>query len=104
MKRYIRSSETPVSVANRIAQAKRELTKFPQECVDYVRECQDEIAKVISDYYTEEEERPVGPEISQIKKDYMLGAIEDDMMTEEDFDEIFDLLDIINIEYAHRFA
>ena len=42
--------------------------------------------------------------ISDIKRDYLVEALEDEMMTEEDFETIFDLLDIIALSYSTRFA
>lgn len=85
----------------RIQKAKRDLIKYDKEKVDYVRECQDEITKVISDYYAGDDDVDyTGPKLSEIKRDYLVGAIEDDLMTEEEFEDIFDLLDIIDIEYA----
>ena len=90
---------------NRIADAKEALHKYPQDVIDYVKECRDKIVDRISQsYYTEEEDAPVGPAVSEIKRDYMTGAIEDDMMTEEEFEEIFDLLDVLALEHAHKYA
>lgn len=106
MKRWIHSA-TKVNASKlsdqlaRIQKAKRDLMKYGKEKVDYVRDCQDEIAKVISDYYAGDDDADyTGPKLSEIQRDYLLGAIEDDLMTEEEFEDIFDLLDIIDIEYA----
>lgn len=101
MKRMIRSS-----VSNTIAKinkAKRELDNYSPEQVEYVQECQDEISKAISKYY-ELEDESVGPRLSEIKRDYLVGAIEDDLMTEEEFDDIFALLDVIGLELSAPYA
>lgn len=96
-------------MAAKIAEAKRELAQYDEEKVAYVRECQDEIMQAISDSYREDEsgdlyQEPVGSKLSEIKRDYLVGAIEDDMMTEEEFEAIFDALDILDLELAHAQA
>jgi hypothetical protein len=90
----------------RINKAKQELAKYDKEKVDYVKRCQDDIMDAISDSYFDEngeyleENRPIGSTLSEIKRDYMVVAIEDDLMTEEEFEDILDLIDIIDLEYA----
>ena len=96
-------------MAAKIAEAKRELAQYDEEKVAYVRECQDEIMQAISDSYREDEyvdlyQEPVGSKLSEIKRDYLVGAIEDGMMTEEEFEAIFDALDILDLELAHAQA
>lgn len=92
----------------RLAEARRILNKYDREQIEYVEECQNEIAKEISRHYTEEEQLDnddvIGVSLSLIKTDYLIGAIEDDLMTEEEFDEIFDALDIISIDTASAYA
>ena len=101
----IDASSIPKRVQD-IQNAKRDLMKYDKEKVDYVRECQNEIMKAISDSYFDEddnfleENKPVGSVLSEIKRDYLVGAIEDDLMTEDEFEDIFGLLDIIDIELA----
>ena len=108
MKITIKASKMSQMAAS-IAEARRELAQYDQSKVDYVRECQNEIMKAISDSYIEDEsgdiyQEPVGPKLSEIKRDYLVGAIEDDMMTEEEFEAIFDALDILDLELAHAQA
>lgn len=96
-------------MTRKIQKAKQDLMKYDKEKVDYVRQCQDDIMQAISDSYREDEsgdlyEEPVGPKLSEIKRDYLVGAIEDDLMTEEEFDEIFDALDVLDLELAHAQA
>lgn len=100
MKRWIHASIS--DQARKIQKAKDDLMKYDKEKVDYVRECQDEIMKAISDRYTEDEDLdyPTGEKLSDIKRDYLVGAIEDDLMTEDEFEDIFALLDIVDIEMA----
>lgn len=110
MKRYIRSTISfPVSeIPSRVASARRELAKYDDYKVDYVMECNEAILDAISFYYEDEEtpypEESIGPSISEIKNDYLVGAIEDDMMTEEEFNRIFELIDVIDTESAHAHA
>lgn len=104
MKRWIHAASIPDQI-KKIRDAQKELNKFDTEKVQYVKECHDEMTSEISDsYQREDDDRPIGPTLSEIKRDYLIGAIEDDLMTEEEFDEILDLLDVIAIEYAAPYA
>lgn len=104
MKRWIHASTS--DTLKNIQEAKKELQSYTDEQIQYVKDCQDEISKAISDNYAREDEGldPVGPKLSEIKRDYMVGAIEDDLMTEEEFEDIFDLLDVIAIELSQPYA
>ena len=105
MKRWIHAA-TLVDQLKKINNAKRALQQYDKEKVDYVRECQDEITRAISDSYTEEGDfdRPLGPKLSEIKRDYLVGAIEDDLMTEDEFEDIFELIDIISLELSAQYS
>lgn len=104
MKRWIHAASIPQQI-KKIRDAQDALNKYAPEKVAYVRECQDELIKAISDsYQREEDDRPVGPILSEIKRDYLVGAIEDDLMTEEEFEDILALMDIIDIELASPYA
>ncbi len=100
MKIWIHASNSNANMIKQISNAKRALSRYDKEKVDYVRECQEAITHVISDYYTQDEDydRPIGSKLSGIKKDYLIGAIEDDLMTEDEFEDIFDLIDVVNFE------
>ena len=116
MKRWVHASSYPDlgmknnSISNqvkKIHEAKGELAKYDKEKVDYVRECQEELTKAISDYYTEgkdEQDYNIGSELSEIKRDYMVGAIEDDLMTEDEFEDILALMDTVDLELSAPYA
>lgn len=104
MKRWIHAASIPQQV-KKITDAKKALAQYDPKKVAYVRECQDEITKAISDsYQREEDDRPVGPILSEIKRDYLVGAIEDDLMTEEEFEDILALIDTIDLELSAPYA
>lgn len=93
--------------AKKIHDAKDELAQYSKEKVDYVRKCQEDLTKAISDYYTEgkdEQDYNIGSELSQIKRDWLIGAIEDDLMTEEEFEDILALIDAVDLELAAPYA
>lgn len=95
------------SMISNIATARKALGKYSAEKVDYVKECYDEIGSLYSDYYladNEEDESRISREINYCKKDYLVGAIEDNLMTEDEFNDIYQLLDIIGLEEAHSMA
>lgn len=104
MKKWIHAASIPDQV-KKIREAQNALNKYDKEKVDYVRQCRDDIVEAISEKYQHEDgDYPVGPKLSEIKRDYLVGAIEDDLMTEDEFEDILDLLDIISIEYAAPYA
>ena len=104
MKRWVHAASIPQQV-KKIADAKKALAAYAPEKVAYVKECQDELTRAISDSYDrEEDDRPVGPILSEIKRDYLVGAIEDDLMTEEEFEDILALVDVIDFELSAPYA
>jgi len=88
------------------AQARKILKTFDPEKVRYVQKCMDDINREYS--------RLAGPELSDdelellnvqaIKTDWLIGAIEDDLMTEDEFEEIFSWLEVLDTEKAHSQA
>lgn len=107
MKRWVHASID--ESARKIARAKRELAEYDPEKVDFVKRCQDDISREISRYYAEEDEYDqdesvIGVSLSAIKTDWMMEAIEEDLMTEEEFEEIFDLIDIVGLELAAAYS
>lgn len=106
MKRWIHANSISDQIA-KIQKSKQALSDYDKEKVDYVKECQNRITKAISDYYTEKKDEydyNLGAELSEIKRDYMLGAIEDDLMTEEEFEDIMALMDVVDLELAAPYA
>jgi len=100
MKKWIHASSQQTMIHN-INVAKKALEHYTDEQVAYVKECQDEIGRDLADHYSEEDHITA---ISEIKRDYLVGAIEDDLMTEDEFNDIFALLDIVGIEDASAYA
>lgn len=108
MKRYIRSSWVSDQVAA-ISKAKSELAKYSQEQIEYVKDCRAEVKRIISDhYYADDQETdpswPVGPSVQQVVADWELGAINEGIMSEAEFDDIYNLLDTIELQYAQAYA
>lgn len=92
----------------KVNEARKQLEQYDPEAVAYVQDCYDEVCKAISDKYfaefdPEDYPSPV-PSERQIKEDYCLGAVEDGLMSYEEFDEIYDLIDTIGLEGAHAQA
>ena len=87
----------------KLNESKRELESFSKEKADYVRECRDNVIK----YEIEKEERISKGfwlddcySSSEIIRDYKVGSYEDDLMSEEEFDRIYELLDVVATESA----
>ena len=107
MKRYIRSNSIS-NMISKVAYARRKLKQYDPKAVQYVQDCYDEVCRAISDKYSaefdpEDYPSPV-PSERQIKEDYCLGAVEDELMSYEEFDEIYDLIEVLGLEKAHAQA
>lgn len=85
----------------KLNESKRELESFSKEKINYVQECRE---RVIKDIIECEERRDKGFDCnyssSEIIRDYKVGSYEDDLMSEEEFDKIYKLLDVIMTESA----
>lgn len=105
MKRYIHEANAVKSMLSKINNAKRKLEQFDKDKVDFVTKCHDEVNKELSKRYSDDEldnEAISVTTISGIKTDYLIEAIEDDIMTEEEFNEIFRLLDILDMDNSYQ--
>lgn len=87
----------------KLNESKRELENFSKEKIDYVRECRDNVIK----YEIEKEERISKGfwlddcySSSEIIRDYKVGSYEDDLMSDEEFDRIYELLNVVATESA----
>ena len=107
MKRWIHAKEDVNSNHwAKIRLAQDTLKKYTDEQVDYVRKCYDDVLRDISDYYTNEIDDPDVARINTnaIKTDWLIGAIEDDLMEEEDFEDIYTALETLGEEEAAAWA
>ena len=103
MKKWIHASIQ--SQAQAAAQARRKLAAYDKEKVDYVQRCYDDVLDAISDSYSEDyNEDAVNINIGAIKTDWLVSAIEDDLMTEEEFNEIYSLLETVGADEANAWA
>ena len=93
-----------VNIAGKIANAQRQLSNFTQDQIDLVEHCYDDVCEEISEYYMADDGRDVGPRISSIKRDWAVEAIEDDLLTAEEFDKLYNLLDVIHYQEASAYA
>lgn len=97
MKRWIHN------IATNAAKARKLLDEYEPDKVEFVQDCYQAVLDDISDFYTSEnDERPI--QTSTIKRDYLIEAIEDDLMTEDEFNDIYALLETIGEEEAHSMA
>lgn len=107
MKRWIHAATC--DTIDKVRKARESLRNYSPEQVNYVKDCQKEISNVISNDYIynfdgDNSEVGIGSTISDIKTDYLLGAIDSGLMTEREFEDIFALLDVTGIELAIPFS
>ena len=85
----------------KLNESKRELESFLKEKINYVQECREEVIKDIIEC---EERRDKGFDCnynsSDIIRDYKIGCYLEDLMSEEEFDKIYELLDVVATESA----
>lgn len=82
----------------KLNESKRELEKYSEDKIEFVRKCYDDVVKDISNSY--EEDCEWCNHSSEIIRDYKCECYEDDLMSEEEFDRIYELIDFISIESA----
>lgn len=82
--------------------AKRIVNKYDEEQIDLVNECLDDVNDAISMYYVNgpDDDRSIGRSIFNIKKDYLMEAIEYEILTKEEFDELYEALETVRSEQA----
>ena len=93
-------TEAPREFFKKVSNAKETLKQFSKEKVDFVRKAYDEILADIGDAFISER----GTNTSQIKNDYISIAVEDDIMTTEEFETIYDALLVIGTFESHKYA
>jgi hypothetical protein len=84
----------------KVNDARETLTNFSKDKVDFVKKAYDEVLADIGDAFVSER----GDNSSKIKRDYISIAIEDDLMSAEEFETIYKALEVIGVFYAHANA
>lgn len=85
-----------IDIFDAICAARHEIKKYPEEYVSFVSKCREDVVKEISRHFEDE----ITPNTSEIIRDYKCEMYEDDLMSEEDFDKIYELLEVISLEAA----
>lgn len=91
------------SFFEQLSNARAIVAKYNDEQVKLVQQCYNEICHIISVKMWEPMEG-AGYSISECKNDYMLEAIEDELLTEEEFKELFKAIEVIGTENAMAYA
>lgn len=98
--REANETEAPKEFFNKMTKAKETLSHFTVQQVDFVKKAYEEVLADIGDAFV----NPRGNNSSKIKNEYMSQAIEDNLMTEEEFETIYKALEVIGVFYAHANA
>ena len=105
MKKLIRASHYPTPYKNpEYAAAKQIVRGYDDEQIQLVKDCLKEEANLVHKYSINEnsaeagayDDYPLGVELSGIQTDYMLDAIESDLLTEEEWNELYDALNTLS--------
>lgn len=84
--------------------AKAVISRYSQEQIDYIMDVRRDINSIISDYYsTLDAGSSVGADISMCLSDWKEGAVEGDILTEDEFEELYEAVDIAYTR-AYAFA
>ena len=93
-------TEAPKEFFNKMKKAKETLSHFTVQQVNFVKKAYEEVLADIGDASLSER----GTNSTQIKNDYISIAIEDDIMTEEEFETIYKALEVIGVFEAQANA
>lgn len=111
--RYLESYLNPVEGASRpganfrnaTSRARDTLKKYSSEQVKFVRDCLDEIISIANEGYDNQDiEDNISRNMNECLRDYKSVALEDDILTSEEFDELYEAMDILDTEEAHSQA
>lgn len=93
MKRWIHTQSQKIKVPTEV------LHTYSEEQIDFVIDCYEDILSDIADQYTfghAIDEESARANVSEIKSDYLMCALEDELLTEEEFNIILDALESSN--------
>lgn len=72
---------------------KRLMHSYSEDQLEYVYSCLDDISEAVSDLiHTHSSPDRISQTVAEIKADWILGAVEDGLMTKEQFVEIYSFL------------
>lgn len=106
MKRYIHSNVmyTDTNALSRAA-AREILKKYSPEQIKLVQKCNDDMNAEISKQFEEDWDPEMCPiSLNAIKTDWMIEAIEDDLLEEDEFEELLSAIDVLDSEEANAWA
>lgn len=93
-------TEAPKEFFKKVSNAKETLSHFSKSQVDFVKKAYDEVLADIGDAFVSER----GNNSSKIKNDYISIAIEDNLMSAEEFETIYKALEVIGVFHANANA
>ena len=93
-------TEAPKEFFKKVSDAKETLSQFSKEKVSFVKKAYDDVLADISDAFISDR----GTSSSRIKNDYKSLALEDNIVTEEEFDTIYKALEIIGVFHSQANA
>ncbi len=111
-KSKVNASSYPIPSIQEIAKARRELEAYDPKKVEYVQKCYDDVLNEFNKYYETDEDGELieypdsvyGINTNAVKNDYLLGALEDELMTEEEFNHIYFLIETAQSEEAIAYS
>lgn len=106
MKRYIHSNVTYTNTnAPSRAAAREILKKYSPEQIKLVQKCNDDMNAEISKQFYEDWDLEVSSiNLNAIKTDWMIEAIEDDLLEEDEFEELLSAIEVLGYEEANAWA
>lgn len=85
--------------------AREILKKYTPDQIALVQKCNDDLNAEISKQFAEDWDPEVGAiNLNSIKTDWLIEAIEDDLLTEEEFEELLSAIDVLDTEAANAYA
>lgn len=98
MKKWIHASSS--DKVQRISILQNRLAQYNSTWVDLVKRCQEEMMRVLhEDYPDEDDQEWININLNAIKTDYLMDAEDRFGMTEIEFEDIFNTLDSLDMEF-----
>lgn len=101
----VEGSSQPSSTLNKLKSARSILQKYSTDQVKFVQECFDEVCSIASDSFdTEDTDEIVGRRMDECINDYAATAVEDGLLTDNEFDELYNAVATIGDEEAAAYS
>lgn len=111
--RYLESFLNPVEGASQpganfrsnVSRARDTVKMYSSEQQKFVRDCLDEVIRIANEGYDNQDiEDNISRSMNECIQDYKAVALEDGILTSEEFDELYEAMDVLDTDEANAYA